>query len=179
MSPFLAKAFGFDNSKHKVRTEIVAGLTTFLTMAYILAVNPSIFGALEGQGMPTNAVFTATALAALVPSALAFLLVRCRFFGFEIRNHRDFPLGQPYDCVLCADTEQSLALFLYNLRFDLVDRQSHFVETVEDRLVDVAAGEFHTPHFFTTSKVSCCIFLKTVAFRIRVIASEITLLKIQ
>ena len=79
MSPFLAKAFGFDNSKHKVRTEIVAGLTTFLTMAYILAVNPSIFGALEGQGMPTDAVFTATALAALVGTFVMALYAKKPF----------------------------------------------------------------------------------------------------
>jgi len=44
----------------------VAGVTTFLTMAYILAVNPGIFSALEPLGMPTNSVFTATALAAIV-----------------------------------------------------------------------------------------------------------------
>ena len=60
------KILGFDPQKHSVRTEIVAGITTFLTMAYILAVNPDIFGALEGMGMPTGAVFTATALAAVV-----------------------------------------------------------------------------------------------------------------
>lgn len=66
MGNFLNKAFGFDSSKHNVRTEIIAGLTTFLTMAYILAVNPSIFSALSGQGMPNDAVFTATALAAIV-----------------------------------------------------------------------------------------------------------------
>ena len=63
MSNFLNKAFGLDPAKHNVRTEIVAGITTFLTMAYILAVNPSIFGALD---MPGGAVFTATALAAIV-----------------------------------------------------------------------------------------------------------------
>ena len=63
MSKFLGKAFGFDAEKHNVRTEIVAGITTFLTMAYILAVNPSIFSALD---MPKGAVFTATALAALI-----------------------------------------------------------------------------------------------------------------
>ena len=61
---FLTKAFGFDPMKNKVRTEIVAGITTFLTMAYILAVNPSIFSALDG--MPGGSVFTATALAAIV-----------------------------------------------------------------------------------------------------------------
>lgn len=55
-----------DPAKHSIRTEIIAGITTFLTMAYILAVNPSIFGALAAQGMPTDAVFTATALAAIV-----------------------------------------------------------------------------------------------------------------
>ena len=64
MSNFLSKAFGFDAAKHSVRTEIIAGITTFLTMAYILAVNPSIFSNI--QGMPTGSVFTATALAAIV-----------------------------------------------------------------------------------------------------------------
>ena len=64
MSNFLNKTFGLDPAQHKVRTEIVAGITTFLTMAYILAVNPSIFSALDG--MPGGAVFTATALAAIV-----------------------------------------------------------------------------------------------------------------
>lgn len=62
----LQKLFGFDPTQHKVRTEIIAGITTFLTMAYILAVNPSIFSALADMGMPTNAVFTATALASII-----------------------------------------------------------------------------------------------------------------
>ena len=62
----LQKLFGFDPQVHKVRTEIMAGITTFLTMAYILAVNPGIFSALSSQGMPTDAVFTATALAAII-----------------------------------------------------------------------------------------------------------------
>ena len=62
----LQKLFGVNPAQHSVRTEIVAGITTFLTMAYILAVNPGIFSALEPLGMPTNAVFTATALAAIV-----------------------------------------------------------------------------------------------------------------
>ena len=44
----------------------MAGITTFLTMAYILAVNPSIFANLASKGMDTNAVFTSTALAAIV-----------------------------------------------------------------------------------------------------------------
>ena len=68
MSDVLKKCFGFDAAKHEVRTEIVAGITTFLTMAYILAVNPNIFSALDG--MPNGAVFTATALAAFIATAV-------------------------------------------------------------------------------------------------------------
>ena len=78
MSTFLTKAFGFDPKKHSVRTEIIAGVTTFLTMAYILAVNPSIFGAL--QDMPNAPVFTATALAAIV-GTLAMSLYAKKPFG--------------------------------------------------------------------------------------------------
>ncbi len=67
---------GFKAGEHSVRTEIVAGLTTFLTMAYILAVNPSIFGALD---MPKGSVFTATALAALVGTLVMALYARKPF----------------------------------------------------------------------------------------------------
>ena len=76
---FLAKAFGFKAGENNVRAEIIAGLTTFLTMAYILAVNPSIFGALAGQGMPTDAVFTATALAAIVGTLCMSVLAKKPF----------------------------------------------------------------------------------------------------
>ena len=68
----LKKLFGFDPEKTSVKTEIVAGITTFLTMSYILAVNPSMFGILEG--MPAGAVFTSTALAAIIGClAMAFI----------------------------------------------------------------------------------------------------------
>ncbi len=62
----LEKLFGFDPAKHNIKTEVMAGITTFLTMAYILAVNPNIFSSLASQGMDTHAVFTATVLAAIV-----------------------------------------------------------------------------------------------------------------
>ena len=68
----LKKLFGFDSTKTTVRTEIVAGITTFLTMSYILAVNPTMFGELDG--MPAGSVFTSTALAAIVGClAMAFV----------------------------------------------------------------------------------------------------------
>ena len=60
----MKKLFGFDPSKTTIRTEVLAGITTFVTMSYILAVNPDMFSQLEG--MPGGAVFTATALAAIV-----------------------------------------------------------------------------------------------------------------
>jgi AGZA family xanthine/uracil permease-like MFS transporter len=67
----LKKLFGFDPSRTTVRREIVAGITTFLTMSYILAVNPSMFGKLDG--MPGGAVFTSTALAGIIGClAMAF-----------------------------------------------------------------------------------------------------------
>ena len=67
----LQRLFGFDPSQTTIRKEIIAGITTFLTMSYILAVNPSMFCALDG--MPGGAVFTSTALAAIIGClAMAF-----------------------------------------------------------------------------------------------------------
>ena len=59
-----------------VKTEVVAGITTFMTMAYILAVNPSI---LSASGMDTNAILMATALAAFVGTMLMALLANYPF----------------------------------------------------------------------------------------------------
>ena len=75
----LQKLFGFDTKTMKVKTEIIAGITTFLAMAYILAVNPEIFTALERFGMPTNSVFTATALSAIVGTLVMSLYAKKPF----------------------------------------------------------------------------------------------------
>lgn len=64
---FFEKVFHLSKNHTDVKTEVVAGITTFMTMAYILAVNPSILGA---AGMDSGAVFTATALASLVATLL-------------------------------------------------------------------------------------------------------------
>lgn len=67
----LNKLFGFNPAQTTVKREILAGITTFLTMSYILAVNPSMFSLLDG--MSSGAVFTATALAAIIGClAMAF-----------------------------------------------------------------------------------------------------------
>ena len=64
---FLEKAFHLSENHTDVKTEVIAGITTFMTMAYILAVNPNI---LSATGMDRGAVFTATALASLVATLL-------------------------------------------------------------------------------------------------------------
>ena len=64
---FLEKVFHLSENHTDVKTEFIAGVTTFMTMAYILAVNPNI---LSASGMDAGAVFTATALASLVATLL-------------------------------------------------------------------------------------------------------------
>lgn len=66
----LEKLFHLKEHNTDIRTEIIAGVTTFMTMAYILAVNPSI---LEEAGMDRGAVFTATALASFIATCFMAL----------------------------------------------------------------------------------------------------------
>lgn len=63
----LEKIFHLKENHTSVKTEVMAGLTTFMTMAYILAVNPSVLGE---AGMDTGAVFTATALASMIATLM-------------------------------------------------------------------------------------------------------------
>ncbi len=70
------KYFQLRKNNTNVRTELVAGLTTFLTMAYILAVNPGILGK---TGMDTHAVFTATALSAIIATLIMALYAKLPF----------------------------------------------------------------------------------------------------
>ena len=75
----LQKLFGFDPSKHNGKTELMAGLTSFLTMAYILAVNPQIFSELASQGMDTEAVFTATVIASVIGTLIMAVYAKLPF----------------------------------------------------------------------------------------------------
>lgn len=72
----LNKLLGFDPRTMKYRTEIIAGITTFLTMSYILAVNPSI---LATTGMDKGALFTATALASAIATLLLAFMAKLPF----------------------------------------------------------------------------------------------------
>ena len=72
----LEKLFQLKENKTNVKTEVIAGITTFMTMAYILAVNPAI---LADSGMDKNAILMATALAAFVGTLAMALLANYPF----------------------------------------------------------------------------------------------------
>ena len=104
----LEKLFGLSKKKTTVRTEVMAGLATFLTMAYITVVNPAILST-EGTGMEFGAVFTATIIAAVVgtlimglwakwPVALAPGMGLNAFFAFGVV----FGMGYTYQQALAA-----------------------------------------------------------------------------
>jgi len=104
----LNKLFRFDQAETSVKTELLAGLATFLTMAYITVVNPGILST-EGTGMEFGAVFTATIIAAVVgtlimglwanwPIALAPGMGLNAFFTFGVV----FGMGYTYQQALAA-----------------------------------------------------------------------------
>ena len=72
----LQKLLGFDPKTMRKRTEVVAGATTFLTMCYILAVNPTILGT---TGMDRGALFTSTAIAAAIATLLLAFMAKLPF----------------------------------------------------------------------------------------------------
>lgn len=72
----LQKLFGFDASTMTVRKEVMGGITSFLTMAYILAVNPMI---LSNAGMDQNAVFTSTAVSAIIATLIMAIYAKLPF----------------------------------------------------------------------------------------------------
>lgn len=72
----LDKFFKITENKSTLRTEIIAGITTFMTMVYILAVNPGI---LSATGMDKDAVFTATALSAIIATLVMALVAKLPF----------------------------------------------------------------------------------------------------
>ena len=104
----LEKLFGLEKAGTTVKTELLAGLATFLTMAYITVVNPAILSS-EGTGMAFGAVFTATIIAAVIgtlimglwanwPVALAPGMGLNAFFTFGVI----FGMGYTYQQALAA-----------------------------------------------------------------------------
>src|SRR5690554_3755869 len=70
------KFFNLKKNNTTVKTEVLAGITTFMTMAYILAVNPDI---LSATGMDKSALFTATALSAVIATLVMALVAKLPF----------------------------------------------------------------------------------------------------
>jgi xanthine/uracil permease family protein len=105
---FLSKLLGVDLSKTTIRTELIAGATTFLTMSYILAVNPSI---LSDTGMDKGALFTATAIASAIATILLAFMAKLPFAQAPSMGLNAF-----FAYTLCQamhySWEQSLAIML-------------------------------------------------------------------
>jgi AGZA family xanthine/uracil permease-like MFS transporter len=108
--PVLDRLFGLSKSGSNVRTEFVAGLTTFLTMVYIVFVNPQILG---NAGMDKGAVFVATCIAAAVstlvmalyanyPIALAPGMGLNAFFAFTVVLTMKYTWQQALAAVFCS-----------------------------------------------------------------------------
>ena len=72
----LEKMFKLKENNTTVKTEVIGGITTFMTMAYILAVNPSI---LSASGMDKNAILMATAIASFIGTLAMALLANYPF----------------------------------------------------------------------------------------------------
>lgn len=128
----LTKLFGFDPRVSTLRTEVMAGVTTFLTMAYILAVNPSI---LSETGMDRGAVFTTTVvmaglatilmgLYAKLPLALAPGMGLNAFFAYTVCT----VMGYSWQFALTA-------VFLEGLLF-IVLTLTHLRERIVDVIPD-------------------------------------------
>lgn len=98
----LQKIFGFNKQTMNLRTEIIAGITTFLTMSYILAVNPAM---LSTTGMDKGAIFTATALAAAIATLLLAWMAKLPFAQAP---------GYGAECFLCFYLSAGYGLFLGN-----------------------------------------------------------------
>ncbi len=101
----LEKIFRLKENKTSVKTEVIAGFTTFMTMAYILAVNPNI---LSAAGMDANAVLTATALASFVGTLLMALLAN---YPFALAPGMGLNAYFAYTVVIQRGNSWELALF--------------------------------------------------------------------
>ena len=122
------KLFGFNPKDTTVRTEIMAGITTFLTMAYILAVNPNILGE---TGMDKGALFTTTVIMSAIPTIFMGLYAKLplalapgmglnAFFAYTVC----LIMGYSWQFALTAVFLEGLAFILLtvtNLREKIVD----------------------------------------------------------
>ena len=124
----LDRVFKLSEHNTTVKTEIIAGITTFMTMAYILVVNPSVLG---DAGMNKDAVFAATAIAAFIGSSVMGLLANYpialapgmglnAFFAYTVV----LQMGYSWQFALCAVLIEGLIFILLtvtNVREKIID----------------------------------------------------------
>lgn len=124
----LDRIFKLSEHNTTVKTEIIAGITTFMTMAYILVVNPSVLG---DAGMNKDAVFAATAIAAFIGSSVMGLLANYpialapgmglnAFFAYTVV----LQMGYSWQFALCAVLIEGLIFILLtvtNVREKIID----------------------------------------------------------
>ena len=115
----LEKLFKLSENKTNVKTEVVAGITTFMTMAYILAVNPSI---LSATGMDPTAVLLATALASFIGTAAMALMANLPFAmsaGMGLNAYMAYTvclgMGYPWQVALLAVFVEGLIFVVLSL----------------------------------------------------------------
>ena len=113
------KLFKLSENKTNVKTEVVAGITTFMTMAYILAVNPSI---LSATGMDPTAVLLATALASFIGTAAMALMANLPFAmsaGMGLNAYMAYTvclgMGYPWQVALLAVFVEGLIFVVLSL----------------------------------------------------------------
>src|SRR3954453_2759174 len=130
--PFLDRYFGLTDNGTDVRTEFIAGITTFLTMVYIVFVNPQI---LSAAGMDKGAVFVATCIAAAVstlamalyanyPIALAPGMGINAFFAFTIVLTYKYTWQQALAAVFCSGVI-FLLISIFRIRQYVIDSIPH------------------------------------------------------
>ena len=115
----LEKLFKLSENKTNVKTEVVAGITTFMTMAYILAVNPSI---LSDTGMDPTAVLLATALASFIGTVAMALMANLPFAlsaGMGLNAYMAYTvclgMGYPWQVALLAVFVEGLIFVVLSL----------------------------------------------------------------
>lgn len=141
----LEKMFKLRENNTTVKTEIMAGITTFMTMAYILAVNPNV---LSASGMDRGAVFTATVLASFLGTACMALFANYPFAlapGMGLNAYFAYTvvlgMGYPWQAALAAVFVEGVIFILLSL-FNIREAIFNSIPTNLKKAVSVGIGFF-------------------------------------
>ena len=139
------KLFKLKENNTTVKTEILAGVTTFMTMAYILAVNPNI---LSAAGMDQGAVFTATVLASFLGTVCMALFANYPFAlapGMGLNAYFAYTvvlgMGYPWQAALAAVFVEGVIFILLSL-FNIREAIFNSIPTNLKKAVSVGIGFF-------------------------------------